>query len=187
MTAATYRRKSVTAVTSNVVVDVVIDSPKWRALPEAGDIVRRAIKVAAATAVAVAPAPAAATKRDRGGEVAVLLCDDATIAALNKQWRGQEGPTNVLSFPAVAPPVRGLQTMPLGDIAIAYETVGREAETQRKRLADHLAHLAIHGFLHLLGYDHLESEEAERMERLERDLLARIGIADPYVAGIIRQ
>jgi probable rRNA maturation factor len=181
MTTAPSRLKVEPAAAIVVAIDIVIESPKWQALPEAADIVRRAIALAAATAVPAAPA--AAVKRRRSREVAVLLCDDAAIAALNGRWRGHEGPTNVLSFPAAAPTVRGFKAMPLGDIAIAYETVIREAKTQRKPVADHLAHLAIHGFLHLLGYDHRHDKEAERMERLERDMLARIGITDPYAAG----
>ena len=133
---------------------------------------------------------AAAAEAYRVGEchacvVAVLLCDDAAIAALNARWRGVDRPTNVLSFPASPQTGAGLhaapvEPAPLGDIAIAYETVAREAEAEDKPLAEHLAHLAVHGFLHLLGYDHHDDGEAERMERLERDILARLGIADPY-------
>jgi len=154
------------------VVDVLIESHLWQALPDAEDIVRRAIALAAAPSVMA---------NRRGAELSVLLCDDATIAALNARWRGQEQPTNVLSFPA--PPLAPTDPdgkVPLGDIAIAYETVVREAGEQGKPVADHLSHLVIHGFLHLLGYDHHMDGEAERMERLERDILAQIGIADPY-------
>jgi probable rRNA maturation factor len=86
----------------------------------------------------------------------------------------------VLSFPA--PPVAGAVPAQLGDIAVAYETAAREGREQGKELADHLAHLVVHGFLHLLGYDHHEDAEAEHMERLERDILGRIGIADPYAS-----
>jgi probable rRNA maturation factor len=113
----------------------------------------------------------------------VLLCDDATIAALNAQWRGREGPTNVLSFPA--PPASDASVsesgaVHLGDIAIACETVVREAREQGRTVSQHLAHLAVHGFLHLLGYDHQTDGEAEHMEALERDILATLGISDPY-------
>jgi probable rRNA maturation factor len=165
-------------------IDVLIESPLWDALPDAEGIVRRAIAFAADEDVMM---------QHRGGELSVLLCDDAAIADLNARWRGQSRPTNVLSFP-VPPPVpvpRGasdgapLMTPlmpPIGDIAIAYETVAREAVEQGKAVADHLAHLAVHGFLHLLGYDHNVEAEAERMERLERDILGRIGVADPYAS-----
>jgi probable rRNA maturation factor len=115
--------------------------------------------------------------------LSVLLCDDETIARLNGQWRGQQKPTNVLSFPA--PPLPGagpVERISLGDIAIAYETLAREAEENHATVSNHLSHLVVHGFLHLLGYDHHMDDEAERMERLERDILARMGISDPYAA-----
>ena len=159
----------------DVAIDVLVDAQLWQALPDAEDIVRRAIELAADGRVLA---------HHRGGAIAVLLCDDAAIAELNSRWRSRDRPTNVLSFPApppLAPPGPFLGT-PLGDIAIAYETVAREAGEQGKTVADHLAHLAVHGFLHLMGYDHHIEIEAERMERLERDILARIGIADPYAS-----
>jgi probable rRNA maturation factor len=114
------------------------------------------------------------------GAVTVVVDDDAHIRALNKLWRGFDKPTNVLSFPAP-----GTQPGPertLGDIAISYETAAREAVAEDKSFADHMAHLSVHGFLHLLGYDHESDDDAEEMEGLERDILARIGVADPYVA-----
>ena len=154
-------------------VDLLIESTQWEALPTAEAIIRAAI----------AGAAKARPTEISGAEVSVLLCDDAAIAALNARWRGHEGPTNVLSFPAPRSEgnARGAdQPTPLGDIAIAYETTAREAADHGKPLLDHLAHLAVHGFLHLLGYDHELEGEAERMERLERDILAEIGIPDPY-------
>ena len=98
--------------------------------------------------------------------------------ALNAQWRQQAKPTNVLSFPA--PSSGNMQPKLLGDIVIAYETTAREAETDHKPFEHHLSHLTVHGFLHLLGYDHELDDEAETMERLEREILARLDIADPY-------
>jgi probable rRNA maturation factor len=160
---------------SALAVDILIESEAWRMLPEAEDIVRRAIAFAVSSK---------ADFRHGNAEVSVLLCDDETIARLNGRWRGQAKPTNVLSFPA--PPPQGTvpdEKIPLGDIAIAYETLAREAEESGKTVLDHLSHLVVHGFLHLLGYDHHMDDEAERMERLERDILARIGVADPYAAG----
>jgi probable rRNA maturation factor len=165
-------RSAAVDIASDPAVDVLIESDLWQALPDAEDIVRRAIALAAASTVATSY---------RRTELSVLLCDDDTIAGLNARWRGQGRPTNVLSFPA--PPLPGATprgTAPLGDIAIAYETVAREAAEQDKPVTDHLFHLVVHGFLHLLGYDHHMDGEAERMERLERDILAQIGIADPY-------
>jgi probable rRNA maturation factor len=154
-------------------VDVLIESTQWEVLPAAEAIIRAAI----------AGAAKARPVQINGAEVSVLLCDDAAIASLNARWRGHEGPTNVLSFPTPhgeRNPCGADRPTPLGDIAIAYETVAREAADRGKPLPDHLAHLAIHGFLHLLGYDHQIEDEAERMERLERDILAEIGILDPY-------
>jgi len=112
-------------------------------------------------------------------ELSVVFCDDARIQELNAQWRGKDKPTNVLSFPAfeleedVQPPM-------LGDIVMAAETVLREAELENKPLENHICHLLVHGLLHLLGYDHESDEEAEEMEALERRVLARLAIPDPY-------
>jgi probable rRNA maturation factor len=152
-------------------VDVLIESPLWDLEPGAEAVVRSAIARAAAVEGTADPT----------AEVSVLMCDDAVIAALNARWRGRDEPTNVLSFPA---PPGGDANPPahLGDIAFACETVVREAREQGLSVAQHLAHLAIHGFLHLLGYDHGTDGEAERMERLERDILASLGIPDPYAA-----
>lgn len=163
-------------------VDVVVEADAWRMLPEAPDIVRQAIACAFKSGVEIhCPRAALGTLREF---VCVLLCDDATIARLNGQWRGQNKPTNVLSFAAAAPPHRAgpEEKIPLGDIAIAYETLVREAGENGTAVSDHLSHLVVHGFLHLLGYDHHMDDEAERMERLERDILARMGIRDPYAA-----
>jgi probable rRNA maturation factor len=151
--------------------DVLIAADCWQAHADAEDVVQRAI-AAAATFVEL---PANKT------EIAVMLTDDARVRELNRQWRGQDKATNVLSFPAAQPPGPAPQPLMLGDIAIAYETTRNEAEAEGKPFQNHLSHLAIHGFLHLLGYDHLNDEEAEEMEGLERDILAKLGIADPYL------
>jgi probable rRNA maturation factor len=113
-------------------------------------------------------------------EVSVLLTDDAEMRALNRTWRGKDAATNVLSFPAsndLSEP--GL----LGDVALAYETTAKEAHETHVALPDHVAHLVVHGVLHLLGFDHMEDEEADKMETLERQALASLGIADPYAEG----
>jgi probable rRNA maturation factor len=114
-----------------------------------------------------------------------VLCDDSAIRALNRKWRGQNAPTNVLSFSAAAPGEKPPgtpynKTPHIGDIVIAYETVAREAAAEGKPFKHHLAHLAVHGFLHLLGYDHQSDREAQRMERTERTILKRIAVPDPY-------
>jgi probable rRNA maturation factor len=152
-------------------VEVVIEAGAWDA--DAETTVQRALTEAA---IALGT-----DFSDRS--VAVLLTDDAALRSLNAQWRGIDKATNVLSFPAAAaPPVVGLK--PLGDIAIAGETTAREAREEGKLFAHHLAHLALHGFLHLIGYDHEQDAQAETMEQVERDILARIGIADPYMTRV---
>ena len=143
-------------------IDILVESPLWRDEPDAAAVIRRAIG-------------AAAEMTDTGAdrELAVMLCDDGAMCELNGRWRGRPEPTNVLSFPAA-----GGAT--LGDIAIAYETTAREAGAEGKPFPAHLAHLAVHGFLHLLGYDHQSDAEAAAMERLETAIMARLGVADPY-------
>ncbi|MEZ5892388.1 MAG: rRNA maturation RNase YbeY [Parvularculaceae bacterium] len=108
------------------------------------------------------------------GEIALLLCDDAEMAGLNKQFRGKDGPTNVLSFPS------GEAEGFLGDMALARETCEREAAAKAVPLRDHAAHLIIHGMLHLIGYDHETETEAAAMERREVDILTALGVSDPY-------
>jgi probable rRNA maturation factor len=148
-------------------IDVVIASARWQQAPRAASVVRRAI----ATAM-----PA----RARGAELSVILTSDRAIRTLNRRWRGRDKPTNVLSFPS-PPPRRGAPRH-LGDIVLAYETVAREARAENKRLDHHIAHLTLHGFLHLLGYDHESHRQAEAMEQRERRILARLGVPDPYAA-----
>ena len=153
-------------------VSVLIDSPAWlRAVPDAEDLCRRAVT-------------AALSRAGAAGEVSVLLADDATVRELNRRYRGEDRPTNVLSFPAGAavPPrfAADDEPAPLGDVALALETVLREAAEAGIGAADHLAHLVVHGALHLLGYDHGTDAEAAVMENLETEVLAALGVADPY-------
>jgi probable rRNA maturation factor len=157
------------------VVDVIVESRRWVSETGAATMVRRAIRQAADDAALACPAAA---------ELTVVLTDDATIRTLNHRWRGIEAPTNVLSFPAgqTSRQVSGDRAgRPLGDIVIAYETTAREADAEGKLLEHHLAHLTVHGFLHLLGYDHESDEAADAMEQLERTILARLNVPDPYV------
>jgi probable rRNA maturation factor len=147
-------------------IDLQVQSPLWDAQPAAEQTVRDAI----AAAAALVPAE---------GEMSVALTDNAAVQALNRDWRGIDKPTNVLSFPATAPKVKGLPA-PLGDVIVAYETLEREAGEENKPVLHHLAHLAVHGYLHLMGYDHQTDSEAEAMEGMEREILDRLGIADPY-------
>ncbi len=115
---------------------------------------------------------------DADGEVVVRLVDAEEMTRLNGQYRGKARPTNVLSFPAEPPP--GLPDPALGDIVICAPVVADEAAAQNKPLPAHWAHLVVHGTLHLLGYDHVEADAAEEMERLERDILSTFGISNPY-------
>jgi probable rRNA maturation factor len=145
-------------------IDVEVEDEAWtKALPEVEDLVRAAAEATFAGLPAMA------------GDVVVLLTGDAEVAQLNSQFRGREGPTNVLSFPAPIGPGAHL-----GDIALAFGVCAREADEQGKSLAAHLQHLVAHGVLHLVGYDHLTEAEAEEMEALERDILATLGRPDPY-------
>jgi probable rRNA maturation factor len=144
-------------------IDVRTDSALWN--DTAAAIVRRAVAQAAA---------ALSTSR---GELAIVLTDDSAIRSLNRQWRGIDAATNVLSFPS-----RTIAGQPphIGDVVLAYQTIARQARAARKPFVHHLAHLAVHGYLHLLGYDHEEDKQAEAMEGAERRVLRRLAIPDPY-------
>jgi len=124
-------------------------------------------------------AAAALAGEDRdAAELTIRIVDEAESAELNRRYRHRSGPTNVLSFPFEAPP--GIELPLLGDLVICAPVVAREAAAQGKPAAAHWAHMVVHGILHLLGYDHLEEEEAAGMEALETVILARIGYPDPY-------
>ena len=164
----------------------MVDSPLWKA--------QRGIKAVLQRAICEAAAMAATS----GGELAIVLTDDSAIRALNRDWRGKDQPTNVLSFPAPAPShslprKRGRvrvgaasrnagerRVRLLGDIVIAYETMAREALAEHRPFRHHLAHLAVHGFLHLVGHDHIADAQADAMEALEIAVLARLKVPNPY-------
>jgi len=151
-------------------IDILIESDGWHEIDGAGYMVQRAHEACLEHIGSIA-----------GRELSVLLSSDEAVAALNARFRGIDKPTNVLSFPASSEiTVLGMERAPLGDIVIAYETVIREAREQNKAPSSHLAHLVVHGILHLAGYDHDSDDEAEQMETLERELLAGLGIPDPY-------
>src|SRR5437870_771776 len=149
MAASGHPRNSTTMASSILpMTEVLVVADCWQTEPDAEAVIHRAIEAAAAIADA-----------DVGdAELAIMLTDDKGIRTLNSNWRGIDKPTNVLSFPALQPPEGANEPddMPrmLGDIAIAYETTRREADEEDKTFANHLSHLAIHGFLHLVGYDH---------------------------------
>jgi probable rRNA maturation factor len=151
-------------------IDIAIESDAWDAFPEAEDLATQAIN----TAIRMAQKPVMAD-----AEISLLLTGDTHIRALNKEWRGKDKATNVLSFPA-CPPERLAQSPSLGDVVMAYDTLVREAADEQKSLQNHFSHLVVHGTLHLLGFDHEQPDEAEIMENLERQILAALGIPDPY-------
>jgi probable rRNA maturation factor len=155
-------------------VEIATSSPLWLALPGVQQLARRAIE---------ASYEASGIQILDGAEVSVQLSDDSEIRALNARWRGVDKPTNVLSFPA-GPTAKIAAAPLLGDIILAFETAEREAAEEGKALPDHVVHLTVHGFLHLLGFDHQTALEADRMEGLETSILAGLGIADPYAAII---
>lgn len=156
-------------------IAVALDCPAWaEALPDVEDRCRR---IAAA-------ALGAGDLGDGPVELSLVLADDATVRRLNAEWRGQDKPTNVLSFAALddedTPLPEGAPLL-LGDVVLAYQTCAVEAVEQGKSLSDHLSHLVVHGVLHLLGFDHEDSdEEAEEMEVMETSILAALGLPDPY-------
>ncbi|MDR7036819.1 putative rRNA maturation factor [Methylobacterium sp. BE186] len=154
-------------------IDVAVEDPRWEGVsPDLEALVIRAVEAGYAAAPEAPAGPA---------EISVLLTDDASVQALNRTWRGKDKPTNVLSFPAPPQPVVAGMAAPLGDVVLAYDTMLRESAEQSKPLADHLAHLLVHGTLHLLGQDHETGEaEADSMEALEVAALRTLGVPDPY-------
>jgi probable rRNA maturation factor len=158
---------------SSHTIAVTVDADAWRtAVTDPEQFCRRAV---AAVLARESATPA---------EVSVLLADDTRVAELNRDYRGRDRPTNVLSFPAGGPSWPGAEgPVLLGDVVVALETTSREADAEGLRVPDHLAHLLVHGTLHLLGYDHETDGEAELMEAREVDLLAGLGVSDPYRAG----
>lgn len=156
-------------------IDVMQEAGQWPG--DAAEQAQRAARAAYAMAGGAEEA-----------ELCIVLADDHFVQDLNKTYRGKDKPTNVLSFPARSIPVAaGPEPMGfrlLGDIVLARETLEREAAEQGKRIEDHVAHLVVHGVLHLLGQDHEEDKEAEIMEGLERDILQSMGINDPYADGM---
>jgi probable rRNA maturation factor len=164
------RRRSPRPATARIAIETL--DPGWRrVVPGIDALARKAAHAALAAALPAGPR----------AELALALGDDALLQRLNRDYRGRDKPTNVLSFPYVASPgVPAQSGRFLGDVAIARETLLAEAIAEGKPAAHHLSHLIVHGVLHLLGYDHEHAAEARRMETLERKVLAGLGIPDPY-------
>ena len=154
-------------------IDFIETERGWRRALPARDLAREAVAVAAAEA---------GVELRRGAELSLHLVGDAEIQALNATWRGKDAPTNVLSFPVVKASALGDARL-LGDVFVSLPTLKREAEAEGKALADHYRHLVIHGFLHLVGFDHETESEAEAMEEVERRALAKLGVSDPYAGA----
>jgi probable rRNA maturation factor len=165
-----------------ITVPVTIEDAAWRTALAAPS--RRVARIVRRTLRHVCPSLDAAT-------ISVLLTGDAQQQTLNRDWRGKDMATNVLSFPArmiaagetPTPEFDGVP-LELGDLALALETCVREAREQAKPLDHHLDHLVIHGVLHLLGYDHIDDTDASIMETLEVSILAGLGIPDPYAGAL---
>ena len=165
----------------------MIRTARWRTkLPGAARLCRRAAR--AAFEQASDSTPCGKLLRGQPGEISIVLASDSFVAKLNHEFRGKHGPTNVLSFSAgslgdaamMGAALRGREKVPIGDVVIALETVVAEAKRAGKPLSDHLAHLTVHGVLHLLGFDHERKKDAVRMEGIEVQILASLGIPDPY-------
>jgi probable rRNA maturation factor len=149
-------------------LDISIDDREWRVVPNLRRLARTAV-------LAVLP--------DDDVAIGLLFTSDARIAEINGQWRGKATATNVLSFPVSgAMPVPEGEPRPLGDIALAYGIVSREALAQKKPVSHHVTHLIVHGVLHLLGYDHENDDEAGAMEAREIMILAELGMENPYAS-----
>jgi probable rRNA maturation factor len=152
---------------SNGDITILTHDPRWKGL---APTVKRAVE-----AVLI-------KQRIKKATLTILLSSDAEVKSLNHQFRGKNKPTNVLSFPDGSEEIGadGKPMMNLGDVVLAYETIAHEAEEQDKKLKQHIAHLTIHGVLHLLGYDHEKPSDAKKMESLEIKILNTLGIANPY-------
>ena len=170
------------ATTALPITEVLVVADCWQSEPDAEAVIQRAIETAAGMVDAGIVNQGFGEQGLGEAELAVMLTDDAGIRTLNSNWRGIDKPTNVLSFPALQPPAGAPSDAPrmLGDIAIAYQTTRQEADDEQKPFDHHLSHLAVHGFLHLIGYDHENDGDAEAMEGLETEILAQLGIPDPY-------
>lgn len=162
-------------------IDILIEDPRWDAVPLEG------ISASALRAVC-----AHAALDPDAVEISILACDDARIAELNADFRGKPQPTNVLSWPSeeLAPAQAGgapkaprpdpAGVFSLGDVAVAFETCAREAQALNKPVVDHVTHLIVHGMLHLLGYDHIRDPDATLMQTIETEILGKMGLDDPY-------
>lgn len=163
-------------------IEIVVEAGEWPPEKELQRLAERAAEATFASLKGLSPRPGAPSQggRESALEISVLLTNDEGMRRLNKRYRRIDAPTNVLSFPPASGPHSAGPL--LGDVVLAAETVRRQAALAEKALEEHMAHLLVHGVLHLLGYDHEAADEAEEMEELERVALRKMGIADPYAA-----
>jgi len=166
---------------TSLTIDMTMDEPAWQsALPALEDI---AAQCCDATWQAILNEHQA---KDMAAEVSLFWTNDPDIRQLNQQYRHQDKPTNVLSFPlydgwdVIAPVAQQVPVVALGDIILSLDTIMREANTQDKSLQAHTMHMLVHGMLHLCGYDHQQDDEAERMEAKEIEILSQLGVSNPY-------
>ncbi len=147
-------------------IDIAVDDPRWQGIPACVSLCRRAARAAVEAAGDV-------------GDLSIFLTNDSVMRGLNRRYRSRDRATNVLAFPADSPSI-GKAPRLAGDVCLSFETVRREAGTQGKSFEDHVAHLVVHGVLHLCGHDHETPAQAGRMESHERRILTTLGIANPY-------
>lgn len=160
-----------------IFIDIIFESPLWA---------KSKLSARQRTHDVLTVAWDMVPKRPKGviPEITVTLSHDSKIKILNKHYRAKDKPTNVLSFPmfdTISDIPSGAGQVPLGDIIISFETIKQEATDQQKTLPDHFTHILIHGFLHLLGYDHMNDKDAKAMETLEIKILKKLGIDNPYL------
>ncbi|WP_198946795.1 rRNA maturation RNase YbeY [Kiloniella majae] len=181
--------EGVSFMSSGLEVAVELRESQWAdKLPHYQALIHRAVIASYVFAGFSAEPSSSETTLISEAELSVVLANDVSVQALNKEYRGKDKPTNVLSFSTLDDPdeadlasQRGV--LPLGDIVLSLETLILEANEQSKRLEDHFTHLLVHGVLHLLGYDHIDDDDAFEMEGLEVDILNRLGVGNPYELG----
>lgn len=174
---------SINTLNTNIIVSISVENPRWRDT-DFGVPLENLLETMVRTSLMSADAPALNAAENT--EVSLILMDDQTIHSINREYRGFDKPTNVLSFPQLQPKevkstsLKNRSFLPLGDILVSLDTIEKEAADQGKDLQDHLAHMIVHGCLHLLGYDHMNNGQADEMETLETAILTGLGYAPPY-------
>lgn len=170
------------SVEHDLQIDVAIQDPAWEEMAAIETLVLGTVR----TAMQMAVKPKIAEDKDL--EISIVLANDDLIHVLNREYRGKDKPTNILTFAALdAEEPQGTDMINLGDVVLSYQTIEREAKEQGRFLQDHVTHLVVHGVLHLLGYDHHDDDEANNMESLEIRILEKLGVQNPYTQKITMQ